>query len=331
MNKVYLFALAFLYALAALVGASSAAEASPREKSSRTIKVVGKKESTVTKKAIHLTDVANISSKYVRDDEALIALKKIELGASPLPGKPTTFTAAQILEKMRESGVDLQAIGYAFPRTMKVSRAARAITKDEVNTIVLAALSESGRDIELVDVGYQEDALVVPGITELEAEIFHSPRPNQLSVAITANVEDEKPVTFHVKATVKEWATIPVANRPLYQGNIVGAGDVVMARMNLAELPQDAARDTKSIIGYATKRHIAYGEIFRKNKLQIPPLVEAGAKVTVRYRTKYLEATASGIALEAGIEGQRIRVRNEQSKKTVFGTVLHSGLVEVER
>ncbi len=331
MNKKHLFAIAFLYVLAALVGASSTAEAASRESGKRTIKVVGKKESTVTKKTIHLSDVAHISSKYVRDDEALIALKKIELAQSPLPGKPKTFTAAQVLEKMREGGVDLQAIGYAFPRTMKVSRAARAITRDEVSTIVLAALNESNRDIELIDVAYNEDTLVVPGITELEAKLFHSQRPNQLSVAITADVEGEKPITFHVQATVKEWATIPVANRPLYRGNIVGPGDVVMARMNLAELPQDAARDSQSIIGYATKRHIAYGEFFRKNKLHIPPLIEAGAKVTVRYRSKFLEATASAIALEAGIEGQRIRVRNAQSKKTVFGTVLSPGLVEVER
>ena len=182
---------------------------------------------------------------------------------------------------------------------------------------------------ELVQVHYDESIQIAPGPASFLAKILPSNKAGKHTAKITAQVSDEEPVSFTVPLTVREWVEVPVAKRPLPKGAVVASGDMVMARADLSELPIDAARDVEQIVGYETKHPIGHGEVFRKKKLSIPPMIERGQRVTVMYRTSMLEATASGVALEDGVEGQRIRIRNESSKKTVSGTVMNPGLVKV--
>lgn len=58
-------------------------------------------------------------------------------------------------------------------------------------------------------------------------------------------------------------------------------------------------------------------------------MVKAGSQVTAVYRFGLLEASVKAIALEDGIEGQQIHMRNDISKRTILGTVRQPGLVEV--
>jgi flagella basal body P-ring formation protein FlgA len=62
----------------------------------------------------------------------------------------------------------------------------------------------------------------------------------------------------------------------------------------------------------------------------IPPVVKSGSRVTLLFKRGQLEVTASGIALENGIVGSEIKVRNENSKRVVIGRVADEGLVVVE-
>ncbi|MEZ4753176.1 MAG: flagellar basal body P-ring formation chaperone FlgA, partial [Bdellovibrionota bacterium] len=115
------------------------------------------------------------------------------------------------------------------------------------------------------------------------------------------------------------------------RGAVIGSDDVVMARLNSTAIPNDAAVEIKDIIGLETDQAIGYGEVFRRNKLAIPPVIARGQKVAIQYKSKFLEASAIGIAEESGIEGDEIRVRNRVSEKVVFGTIIAPGLVRVSK
>ena len=69
--------------------------------------------------------------------------------------------------------------------------------------------------------------------------------------------------------------------------------------------------------------------MFSKNSLEIVPDIEVGGSVTLVYKNGSLEATSTGIAMEAGIIGKEIRVRNESSKKVVRGKIIEAGQVQV--
>lgn len=314
----------FLAAVLIAVGAEAAGPAK------RKINVLGRKSSVVSTKEATLADIARIDSKLVRDDDAVIALSNIVVAKSPTPGESITLSASQVLERMREEGVQIEEIGYAFPRVMTIERASRPISLLEVETLIRETLPTDG-DSELLEVRYDETVRVAPGGLTMSAEILPSNRPGTYLAKILAEVEGAPAVRFNVALTMKEWVEVPVAKRPLARGAIISSSDIVMARAELSELPVDAARETEQIVGQETKQPIGYGEVFRKNKIAIPPMVERGARVTLMYRTATLEATASGVTLEEGIEGQQIRVRNDSSKKTVVGEVVSPGLIKVSR
>ena len=147
---------------------------------------------------------------------------------------------------------------------------------------------------------------------------------------LSADTEDGRSESrFTVGATLDEWVEVPVASRPIVRGEVVRELDLRMARLNVRSLPRDAARDLDVIVGHEISRTIAEGEVFRKSKLAIPPVIEVGSQVTILYDSELLHLTVSGVALEAGIEGQAIRVRNTDSKRVVTATVVEAGLVKV--
>ncbi len=303
--------------------------AAPLSAEERTIKVLGRSEITVSTGEVALGDLAHVSSSKVRDEDAIVALKRVVIARSPEPGKEDSIPAARILEKLREAGVNLKEVGYAFPRMIKVKRASRPLSLQEVRTAIDRALLEAEKQLELVRIKYDEPLEVAPGVTEIAAKIFPGKRAGERTAALTITSGEKNVQNRNLTFYVREWAEVPVASRQLPRGSVVGKGDIMMARLNLAEIPIDTEQDLTGIVGLETSRNISYGEVFRKNKLAIPPVIEAGSAVTIMYRSQFLEATASGIALEDGLLGEKIRVRNDQSRKILTGTVETSGIVKV--
>jgi flagella basal body P-ring formation protein FlgA len=317
--------LAGLFATVGLAQESSTG----RGEASRTVTIRGRQYSTVTASGVRLSDVADVTSERLKDDEAVIGLKKISLDKSPAPGKELTLSAATVLERIKAEGVNLDQVGYVFPRVMVVRRAGRLVSTAEVRSAIEEYLGESGRDVEIRNLNFSEDQYVTPGIIKFEVSSYNTLRGGELGFEIRARDENNEIVKFNVTASVEEWKQMPVANRSLGRGSIVGPEDVVMARMNLAGLPGDVARDPKQVLGFEASREIAVGQVFRQNNLAIPPVIDSGAKVILRYKSALMEATATGVSLEAGIKGQQIRIKNDGSGKVVYGTVVEPGLADV--
>ena len=301
------------------------------ETSQRSVQIVGRESATDTTDSVRLSDIAEVSSARISDDEIVIGLKKIVVAGSPLPGQEMLLEASQVLEKLKQNAVKLDDIGYTLPRSMKVTRAARIITHNELFAAVSDYLKNSGRDAVLRSLRYNEDQKVAPGDVSFEMVPYETSDSRRLGFSITAGVKGAPSTRFDAEAEIDQWREIPVASRALPKGSVVGPDDVVMARMNLAALSRDVARERGSILGMELGRNIGYGEPFTRGKLAIPPIIVSGSKVTMMYHGRHFEATATGIALESGLQDQTIKVRNDSSKKTVTGTVLATGLVEVKQ
>ncbi|MFM1848343.1 MAG: flagellar basal body P-ring formation protein FlgA, partial [Pseudomonadota bacterium] len=193
-----------------------------------------------------------------------------------------------------------------------------------------AAAVKMGREIVVKRLNLGGDIQVAPGDAVAEAVPFTTRGAGRLGFTLKMRDDLGDTTSFNVEAFVDEWAEMPVAKRALPRGAVVSEEDVMMARLNISALPGDVAREHSRIVGLSIASDIAFGEVFRRNKLAIPAAVEANSRVTVIYRSPGFEATASGVALENGIVGQEIRIRNESSKKIISGTVVEPGLVRVK-
>ena len=317
----------YLLALVFNVVSSSAAPT----KVTHTIKVTGQQEVWTTTTNITLGDIADITSDQMSDDEAVIALKAITIAAAPAPGQELELSAERILSRLRNAGVNLDNIGYVLPRSITIKSAGRRIMLPELEQAVEHYLKQIGRDIIVERINYKDDLWLAPGMNHLEVDGHESRSAGQLRFTMTARAKDKSETRFTITADIEEWCEIPVASRPLLRGQVIDPRDVVMARLNVNALPRDAAFERNEVIGLEASRSFGVGEVFRKAKLSIPPIVEAGASVTLVYRKGLLEASADGTALDAGALNDKIRVRNSSSRKIINGVVLASGLVEVSQ
>jgi flagella basal body P-ring formation protein FlgA len=296
------------------------------------IVITGRKDVLITNKEIRLSDLADVMSKNNGQEEEIIALKKIKIFESPAPNSSVTFSAAQILEKLSSNGVNLKEIGYTIPRVITVKRVGRAIEKHELHPIVEEILSNSANEVNLKELVYNKPIYVAPGAMKLSAQIVPTKSIGQLGFRFTAsNLETDETVNFEVTANIEEWREVPVAAKSIGKGSVIDPADVQMARLNITELPKDAAIELENIYGLSATQSINLGEVFRKSKLLIPPVITAGSPVTMVYRSGALEATASAVALESGAMGDEIKVRNNSSKKILIGKVIEPGLVGVSK
>ena len=319
-----------LLVVSALLACTTVSLASATDEAvSNQIKIVGRAEVTVTGDTVRLEDIADVSSPNIADDESIIALKKLDIAPSPAPGQGIVVQAMSVLDRLHAAQVDLQHIGYTFPRTMTITRAGRVVSAEEVRAAIDGALLKAKREATIKQVIYNDPQQVLPGVATIEAQELFSTVGGQLPFMITVKVPGAADTRFRVSAVVDEYREVPVATRPLLRGSVVGPDDVVMARLSTSYIPKDASLQIGSIVGQALSSNIAFGEVFSRGKLEIPPLITAGSKVTMVVKTALLEATASGIAIESGAEGEDIKVRNEASKKIVIGKVVEAGLVNV--
>lgn len=300
------------------------------------IVIRGKESATVTNPEVRVADVADITSPNAIDDDFVLALRRAVVGASPALGESATISAQQVLEAIRMVPGAHEAVGYLLPRVVTVTRASRTIGADEITRALTSFLGSMGKEARILEVSTPK------------GEIRVSPRAHIRSVVpaidggtgrgtsgvkwfqLTVGAEGDGERTFPVQARIQEWAEMPVAIRPLSRGEVVGAEDIGRAQVNLALVGAGVASDPAHIVGQRLSQDMPSGGLFRLQSLESPPMVRAGERVTLLYRSGVLEATASAVALDGGPEGARVRVRNESSKRIVQGTISGPGMIEVQ-
>jgi flagella basal body P-ring formation protein FlgA len=292
------------------------------------IRLQGRTEAVVTEPVIRLADVALIESAAVSDDEAIIELRKIPLGNSPRAGESFALDGVTILEKLRDAGVKLDSLLYTFPRQVQVTRAYREVSRDELERALKSFLLAQDRKIEVKHILAERPVRIPADALSIEVVGLQAMQPGHFGVDYRSRAGSGE-VRFQMKALADEWRIMPTAARPLKRGDIVTAGDVRLSRVNGTATASDSIEQIGDVVGRALLRDIGQGEMFSSKVVKIPPLVEAGSRVTMVFRRGRLEATARGMALEDGADGQEIGVRNEASQKVVRARVQQKDVVLV--
>lgn len=298
------------------------------QSASNSIRVVGRAEAVVTEGTIRLGDIAQIDSPNVQDDEAIIHLKRISLGASPKAGETTLLDGSTVLERLKDDGVRLDSLRYSLPRSISITRAFREVKMDELERALSSFIAKGDKQIDVKHIIIDKPVRLPTDSLGLEVVALQTTKPGHIGVDYKSIAGSDE-VRFQMKAIADEWRMMPVATRPLSKGSIVSGSDVQLARINGTALGRDSVENIGDVVGRSLTKDVGQGEMFKASSIVIPPVINAGGRVTVVFRQNRLEVTAVGTALENGGLGQEIRVRNDSSKKVVMGRVVEPGLVTV--
>jgi len=120
-----------------------------------------------------------------------------------------------------------------------------------------------------------------------------------------------------------------VTLRPLERGAVVSASDVAIREVRVMR-SQPLASALEEVVGRRLGKNLSAGEPILLNSLSLSPIIQRGDSVIITVRRSGFLIEVRGEALDAGAEGESIRVRNLQSRSVVQAVVVGPGRVEVQ-
>jgi flagella basal body P-ring formation protein FlgA len=283
----------------------------------------------VTEPEVRLGDIAHIESASIGDDEKIVQLRTISLGKSPRAGDSVVIEGGTILEQMRSTGIRLDSVLYSLPRQVRVTRAFREVSPDELQRALDSFLTKQEKHLDIKKIVMEQPVKIPTDSFGVEVVGLQATRPGHFGVDYRS-VAGSDEVRFQMKALADEWRLMPVAAKPLKKGQVVSAADVQLNRIHGIAVAREMIEQLGDVVGKTLTRDVGQGEMFQAKAVTLPPVITAGSRVSMLYRHGRLEASAVGVALESGAAQQEIKVRNEDSQKTVTARVVDKGLVEVE-
>lgn len=135
--------------------------------------------------------------------------------------------------------------------------------------------------------------------------------------------------SIFVPVEIRIERTLAVAARPLPRGTHLKKGDLRLAIFDVSQIRGSYITDVDEALGTVLKRPISVGQPVTATVLRTPRMIKRGQAVTLVLQVGAITVRGRGKALADGGRGDRIRVRNNSSRRVVEGRVISPDTVEV--
>jgi flagella basal body P-ring formation protein FlgA len=270
------------------------------------------------------------------EGEDVLLMEKIRetvIGRSPLPGRKLTITRSLIISRLRSQKINIKSFVFPGSESSSIQRAALKITGKDIDQVVLKHIYEANNNEDLK-----------PRILAKTRDIF-LPR-GQVSYVITSKGKYKKEGGYRnyevefsingkairivtVRTYLKLYKEIFIARDTIRRNQIIEESDLLKVRTNVDRMPREYVTDKDKLIGKISNRTINPSEAIHGNKVYTPPLVKSGDRLQIVFETPFLRLSAPGISMAKGRKGERIPVKNLDSKTVVFATVKTRNVVLV--
>jgi flagella basal body P-ring formation protein FlgA len=256
---------------------------------------------------------------------------------APDLGTTGPVSAARVVEMAHAAGLGEIDTGGLIE--VSVTRLSRPVEAAEIaRLIAVDALRRPGRaeDVGIDDVDVAFDVPVEPRAADLRAgepvrlvSLTIAPQTGRFDALVQID-QGDKTERLRLRGVLVETAPVTVLARSLARGDTVAAEDLRVERQPRNRLAlAHAVVDPREIVGLQARRQLRAGQAVAASEFMRPLVVSRGDIVTLVYRTRALQITGRGQALQAGSVGDLVPVLNPQSKRTLHGTVTGHGLVEI--
>ena len=159
---------------------------------------------------------------------------------------------------------------------------------------------------------------------ELQQDLTPGRNPVQVSCA------SKHAWQLNLIANLQVWRQVVINQQALRNKALIRASQLRLKKSNIALLHRGYFTDLQQVAGSISKRSLKPGTTLTPAMIELPVLIARGQPVTLRVSTPAVTVEMAGEALRKGRAGERIRVRNMNSGKILFGTVISSELVLIQ-
>ena len=270
----------------------------------------------------------------------------------------TTITHEQIERRLDELGVNMARVLLRGATACEVSIAPDpAASAGDTASPLLRPVSarRSGSERSLADVlrdHVNEELADIGGTAEVDFERASEPfldlttprwefsirasgreKLGLREFRVTIRRDGKTHRTANVFARVRLSKPVLVAHRPLNVGTFVKREDVEL-EPRLFDREADIGIDrVERVVGQRIREFVPAGQMVRPGDLKTEDMVQRSRPVTVLGSGQGVQVRLTGIALDAGSYGDRVRVRigdTRQNRRVLRGVVAGLGTVQIE-
>jgi len=266
----------------------------------------------------------------------------LDLADRPRPGKPLQLLRELIAYRIQVAGIDRSRFRVQGASVVQVGAGDASLGEDDLFEVARDALLETlHRPADDVTVTLAQ-APAVPQVNlaardefRLDAEAREPLSvPGRVRVDVAIRINGERQGVVPVLLDVKVNQAVAVAVRRIEAGEELAAENVRFERQ-VADDPAGGLTAADVAAGKKARRALAAGQVVAASavepaRVDNPILVKQRDLVRLIARVGTLRVTALAEAQQDGHAGDRVRVRNVDSRKDVVGRVVGRGLVEVE-
>ncbi len=305
----------------------------PRISEAGLISIKGLEKAEINSNDIYLGQITRIRG----DDQALVQrLKRIVIARAPLPGKSRRINENYIQLRLKQEKIDLSKIRLAAPKGIEAIRGFVEVTKEDITRVVsdfiYANTPWEREKVKIRDIRVRDGVILPKGkityrVEPLKNTDFKGSVPLPLHFRVNGSFQKRILVTADIEVS----AEVVVTKRPLRRFRRITEDDIEMREKNLAELPRNIIFDHEEVLGKRAKRNIGANSVLRSDLIEFPPLVKRGDVVRLIAESGGLMITTLGMVKQReGRRGERIRIENIDSKKSLYGRVVDAGTVRVD-
>jgi flagella basal body P-ring formation protein FlgA len=255
------------------------------------------------------------------------------VGRAPAPGRRATYDATYLLRVASYHQIAWRPSSQ-FDRAV-VTRTSSVVNAEMVRGAIqgeLIAKLNADRlnvdlDNKLLEIHLPADQ---PATLKLESITFDQVQ-GRFSAVLVAPAEGPEQTRTAISGRAAALVDVPVLTRRVKPGEVITASDIGYMEVRVNRMGGDLLRDTSDLIGQTPRRLITENSPIRIRDLQQPQVVTKGSLVTMVLQQKSMTLTAQGKALEAGSDGQVIRVVNTMSNRTVEAVVIGPNQVSISK
>ena len=189
---------------------------------------------------------------------------------------------------------------------------------------------EEGERVEVKTRWQHDIELEAKGATEVQLRRLSSrplrgPTVLRVTVLLDGKIQREMSVT----ADIRFFRPVLVASRSVRRGENLTAGMFEVAERDITSLKNGFYADVDELDNLRARRTVAVKNVLTHKHVEKVPVVQKGEQVVLVAQMENLRISTVGIALQDGGVGVRIRVRNQDSGKVIYGEVLDQQTVKV--
>ncbi|MBC7905146.1 MAG: flagellar basal body P-ring formation protein FlgA [Rhodospirillaceae bacterium] len=252
---------------------------------------------------------------------------------APQPGKRITADARWLAAVAQNYGIGWQPAS-AFDRIV-IERSGQMVDVKLIESEIKEALGMEGVpgpfDFEIANRSALNITIPSSGAPAGVAvrDVVWDSRTSRFTATVEVPAGSPSAVRQRVNGRVFTVARIPVLNRAMSRGEVIGERDVEWVDARAENVRRDIVTDARQIIGQEPRYQLRPGAPLRSTELQRPVLVTRNSMVTITLKTPFMSLATQGRATEEGGKGDLIHVTNLQTKRVVEAIVDGPGTVTV--